>query len=360
MTFYDFIKNNWDVILILTAILVMITTTVHLTNKQRVNMVIIVALLAVLTVATYVENYLGNEETYSIWRAYLSSVKYIIPSLLLAFVPFTFMNNVKAWFFIPAAINAVMSIVSIWTGVIFSFHTDANSFQRGPLGYFPFFIAIVYICCIILMMLRQSHSGFADILPAVFFVFSSITNVFMPLWMLFDFESLFCISIAINVLLFYIYVIQQLTKKDPLTGLLNRQSYYNDIANTVDDVEAIVSIDMNGLKATNDSDGHAAGDLALKTLADCFIHAVTYGQRVYRVGGDEFMIVCFRGDEEAVRALISRIDMYVSKTKYTVAMGYAMKSSEMSVEDAAAIADERMYEAKNLYYSEKVHDRRKE
>ena len=52
MSFYDFISNNWDMILILTAMLVMIVTTVHLAKKQRVNMFVIVVLLAALTAAT--------------------------------------------------------------------------------------------------------------------------------------------------------------------------------------------------------------------------------------------------------------------------------------------------------------------
>ena len=359
MSFYDFIKTNWDMILILTAMIVMIATTVHLSTKQRVNMFVIIGLLSVLTVATYVENYLGNAETYSIWRSVLSSVKYIIPSLILAFIPFTLLNNVKMWVFIPAGVNAALSIISIWVELIFGFDTELNSFRRGPIGYFPFAVAVLYICFILFLMLRQSHRGLTDILPVVFFIFSSFCNVAMPLWMLFDFESLFCISIAINLFIFYVYVIQQITKKDPLTGLLNRQSYYSDVAHSVDDVEAVVSIDMNGLKATNDGEGHAAGDLALKTLADCFIRAATFGQRVYRVGGDEFMIVCFHGDENDVRALISRVDANVSKTKYSVAIGYAMKKDGMSVDEAANVADARMYEMKSSYYLEAEHDRRK-
>ena len=358
MSFYDFISKNLDMVIITVAMIVVIVTTVHLSNATRAKMVVIVVLLAALTVATYVENYLGNQSDFTIWRSILTAAKYVVPSFILALIPFTFIERVKTHVFIPALVNFVLCALSVGTGIVFSF-ASPNNFQRGALGYFPFAVAILYICCIIIMMLRQSHRGLTDILPAVFFILSSFCTVCMPLWLLFDFESLFCISIAINAFLFYIYVIQQLTKKDPLTGLLNRQSYYSDVSNSIDDIEAIVSIDMNGLKATNDSEGHAAGDLALKTLADCFLRAAVFGQRVYRVGGDEFMIVCFHGDEETVRALISRIDLNVSKTKYTVAVGYCMKKKGVSLDETANLADERMYAAKSQYYMEIEHDRRK-
>ena len=116
---------------------------------------------------------------------------------------------------------------------------------------------------------------------------------------------------------------------------------------------------MNGLKRTNDTEGHAAGDLALKTLADCFLRSAAFGQRVYRVGGDEFMIVCFHGDENDVRALVSRIDANIAKTKYTVAVGYCMTEKGKDVNETANVADARMYEMKSAYYTTLGHDRRK-
>ena len=221
MSFYDFISNNFDVVIITFAMIVVILTTVQLSNKTRLNMFIIVALLAALTVVTYVENYLGFAEEYTIWRAILSAFKYVIPSFILAMVPFTFVENVRSYVFIPAVVNFVLCAISVGTGIVFAFDEN-NSFQRGPLGYFPFAVAIIYIAYIVWIMLRRSHRGLTDILPVVFFIISATACVFMPLWLDFYFEKLFCISIAINVFVVYIYVIQQITKKDQLTGLVEQ------------------------------------------------------------------------------------------------------------------------------------------
>ena len=65
----------------------------------------------------------------------------------------------------------------------------------------------------------------------------------------------------------------------------------------------IVSIDMNGLKEINDKEGHAAGDKALETIAICFLSATTTKETVYRIGGDEFVILCRRVSEDEVKQL---------------------------------------------------------
>ena len=87
--------------------------------------------------------------------------------------------------------------------------------------------------------------------------------------------------------IYYVFSILQVTKKDPLTGLLNRQAYYSDISSEPEEITALVSIDMNGLKTINDNEGHEAGDKAIATVAECFIRAAKRKQTVYRIGGDE-------------------------------------------------------------------------
>ena len=109
---------------------------------------------------------------------------------------------------------------------------------------------------------------------------------------------------------------------------------------------------MNGLKKINDTRGHAAGDKALETIAICFLKAATAKQTVYRIGGDEFVILCRRSSEEDVKQLIERVQKNLSKTEYKCAIGYSFhpEGSE-SIDTMLKESDEKMYADKSAFYS---------
>ena len=134
-------------------------------------------------------------------------------------------------------------------------------------------------------------------------------------------------------------MILQLSEKDALTGLLNRQSFYASTSNDTKDLNALVSIDMNGLKAINDQEGHAAGDKALATLAFCFLQATSAKDSVYRLGGDEFVIVCRKVSEEDVQKLVKSIRSKVSETPRSAPRAMIVLSSlpcQSSINQASA------------------------
>ena len=111
---------------------------------------------------------------------------------------------------------------------------------------------------------------------------------------------------------------------------------------------------MNGLKKINDTYGHDAGDEALVTLAICFLRACKVNQSVYRMGGDEFAIVCRKTSEEEVIKLIDRIHELVDKTKYTCSVGYSyQKDGFMNLDELLKLSDERMYQDKAEFYKNK-------
>ena len=166
-----------------------------------------------------------------------------------------------------------------------------------------------------------------------------------------DYSIIFCTTIAIALFVYYVFSILQLTKKDALTGLLNRHAYYAAIADDPKDVTALISIDMNGLKTINDTGGHAAGDEALLTLALCFQRAVKQKQFVYRVGGDEFVIICRRTSESEVKQLLERIEKNVSGTVYSCAVGYSYSpAGDKTIDQMLKESDEMMYAKKAQYH----------
>lgn len=157
--------------------------------------------------------------------------------------------------------------------------------------------------------------------------------------------------------------------RDELTGLFNRRAYEDDLLNYPDvPVEpdfVYAAIDINGLKVVNDSYGHAAGDELIEGAAYCLKKTLGNYGRIYRTGGDEFVSMFF-ASEKKLNSVIEDLDMMTAKWRgelvdsLALSIGYVTKR-EFSIEtvaDMAKIADQRMYQAKAKYYSQRGIDRR--
>ena len=350
MSVIDFLQNNWALVLVVAAMSVMILTTVHLNKSMTWKMFVIVFLILLLSVCTYIENYLWEGEVYNPLRGVLTAAKYFLPGLLVALIIYTFMNVRNFLLFVPAAICGTMCFASIFTKLVFGF-SDANDFSRGPFGFLPFIVDGVYLLILAVLLVKNAGFRFNDLLPVIFLIVTTILTVLLPLIWEENFERWFCVTIAIDVFFYYVYLIQQLTKRDPLTGLMNRQCWYSDISRSGTDVTAVVSLDMNGLKKLNDTKGHEAGDKGITTISSCFKSSAKFSQRIYRVGGDEFLIMCLNNKEADVEKLVSRIRSEVEKTEYSCSIGYCMREKGMDPDDLVRIADERMYEEKRAHHA---------
>ena len=89
----------------------------------------------------------------------------------------------------------------------------------------------------------------------------------------------------------------ELAVTDPLTELRNHRAFHEDLATTTHQVGrsgtpvSLVMLDLDGLKAVNDTFGHQAGDDCLRSLADAIRATCRGSDRGYRVGGDEFAVI---------------------------------------------------------------------
>ena len=98
--------------------------------------------------------------------------------------------------------------------------------------------------------------------------------------------------------------LEHLSRKDPLTGLLNRRSMTGLLARDLITVQreseplSVVYIDVNHFKRINDKGGHKYGDEVLKIIGEITLATARHGDTCFRVGGDEFCVVLPRCDEE--------------------------------------------------------------
>lgn len=143
---------------------------------------------------------------------------------------------------------------------------------------------------------------------------------------------------------------------DDLTGLGNRHSYMRLLheLDTPDNAElGVAFVDLNGLKALNDSEGHMAGDAFLKCMGEVFTRHFRKDE-VFRIGGDEFVIVCrgipaslFKKRLQAMRAEAE--SLYPA----ALALGSVWKKNGTSPSEMARLADKRMYADKRRHYCDR-------
>jgi len=355
MVVTEYVIQNWPLILVLLGFTTSLISTVFLEKKIVMRMYALIAEVLVLSILVFVEFYLDEIGAHRMIRTVLIAVRYSTTPFLVAQIIFTIIKRQKWFVFIPAMLLALVDFISIPTGIVFRID-DTNTMVRGPLGLFPYVVVGAYCLWLVILMIKHSSKHSTERIPIIYFCFAFFAGIIMPFLIGKEYAQLFCTTIAISVFVYYVFSILQVTKKDPLTGLLNRQAYYSDIMSDPEDISALVSIDMNGLKTINDTEGHTAGDTAISTVAGCFLRAAKRNQPVYRVGGDEFVVVCRKTSEDEVVALTKRIHEQVNATKYSCSVGYSYShDGKKPIDQLLSESDENMYAEKQEYY--KAHNK---
>ena len=153
---------------------------------------------------------------------------------------------------------------------------------------------------------------------------------------------------------------------DELTRCYNRHAYETDIhALDLNQEWIYLSLDLNGLKHANDTYGHAAGDELIKAAADCMKEVFYKYGKVYRVGGDEFVVLLDKHVNDfntLIQSFETKVDNWHGELVTSMGISYGVVFSKeqtwQSVEDVSKIADDRMYKSTWLYYQKNGIDRR--
>ncbi|MBP5242800.1 MAG: GGDEF domain-containing protein, partial [Clostridia bacterium] len=147
--------------------------------------------------------------------------------------------------------------------------------------------------------------------------------------------------------------LRAMAETDALTGLPNRfafNAYMVKESNSPHSPITMFSFDINGLKETNDSRGHLAGDELIRSAAECILN--TFGdierRNCFRLGGDEFAAVVKGDSPEAIKEMVEKFKRKQEKYGVSVAYGYASTSvvTRLSSENTFLEADKNMYECK--------------
>lgn len=152
-----------------------------------------------------------------------------------------------------------------------------------------------------------------------------------------------------------------LATHDDLTGLENRRAGLEHLRGALERVAqgrspgvTVLFLDVDGLKAINDTHGHAAGDALITTVAERLAATLGSGPRVARFGGDEFLVVDEGGPvgEDLLGRLRACLDRplrfgdLLLGTGASIGVHHVARGEIATTADVVAHADQRMYEDK--------------
>lgn len=278
----------------------------------------------------------------------------IVP-LYISFLHNEKLMRFKRYLFIPFYIIAILSLTSWKTGWLFNLSSN-NEYSRGPLF-------LIYPICMLLYLILIIYSDFENhknyekdeirflySLYMVIFI-GTILQLIFPNWLL------IWGSIGVSLLLYYIFLRELQFKHDPMTEIYNRSVFQNELSHLKSIPKVgIVVIDINDLKLANDKYGHAVGDEMIIKVANSINDCFASQGRSYRIGGDEFCIICKGSSEEMIMNQLNKLDLKIKSVsenfliKITIACGYCIFDPEKmkDIYEAFTIADQRMYTNKTL------------
>ena len=172
------------------------------------------------------------------------------------------------------------------------------------------------------------------------------------------------VLVAMFAMFFVIYTnfhrhrLNALAERDPLTDALNRRTLSTDLeealagAGAVGQDHALVVLDLDNFKKINDLYGHEVGDEVLVKLSKRVQQMIRRGDRFYRLGGEEFVILLSNTDRPGADVVLRKIHadlrerLEIDDRPVTVSFGVAVGQAGESWSQWLSRADHAMYQAK--------------
>ncbi len=150
--------------------------------------------------------------------------------------------------------------------------------------------------------------------------------------------------------------LRYMSSHDILTGLYNR-GYFEEELNRLEGSRlfpvSLIIADVDGLKDTNDTQGHSAGDKLLRHAAEILRNACRAEDVVARIGGDEFCIVLPEADTSAAEGVLERIQNMLAirrvgeaEIPLSLSLGAATAEDSQKLRRVLRMADNAMYQVK--------------
>lgn len=256
---------------------------------------------------------------------------------------------------IPTWINMLLVLFSPWYGLIFDVDAN-NNYLRGPL--FIVFV-LVYLFNILFLLVSTLRICLQSLYPIKWKIITLTTFTILAtsiqLWIPEMYTSWHVVTLSI--FLFYMLLSEFDGSFDRLTKVYNRLAFDKAVSQLHDtSTFSIIALDINDFKKINDTYGHDYGDVVLQEVARIIKESFDKGCSWYRIGGDEFCILCKHTNKQMIKHQLTRLIESLTKKRIddrklpTIAYGcsHYMGDKTLNFLEVLKEADQQMYHYKQL------------
>ncbi len=142
---------------------------------------------------------------------------------------------------------------------------------------------------------------------------------------------------------------ERIARIDPLTGLANRRAWNSTLVaeqarcDRFGHPATVAIVDLDGLKAINDLEGHDRGDALLRRAGEVLGAHARVMDAAFRIGGDEFALLFPETGSDAAPTLRDRLHGVLADAGIDASIGVASIPETLDLDSAVRLADERMY-----------------
>lgn len=260
---------------------------------------------------------------------------------------------------VPQVANFLIVILSPWFGWVFSIGAG-NVYERGPLFLVSWIVTYSFLALSVGVIVRNRKRMslwnialllIACSLPLFGGLLQATLYGILTMWP----------SVAMALIILYLFLQERLVHLDGLTGAWNRESFEHYINERLrlhpDWPFAALYFDLDHLKSINDRFGHPEGDVALRESVNIIRSVIGSEDIIARMGGDEFVVILNTDDAvklDSVRlSILDRLEQYNKNSGKPYSIGLSVGTGLYgphfsSIEHFIHQLDKRMYESKRL------------
>ena len=260
---------------------------------------------------------------------------------LTAFVLLAAFQLPKPFYFVFLIVHHVLIYTLLSIGLIYCIRNLKESGDKRKRWMIRGLISFMLLCGIALISFLLGFSY-------LYVIIYSVGLAFLIVYM---------IKIALhNMLTAYkesakLELYKSMAYMDMLTEIKNHNAFIDEQENLqIDESVCCIILDVNGLKQVNDTLGHRYGDELIRRSAQVIQHSFSSIGHCYRVGGDEFAVICKNVNETEVKNAVSEMENRIaaanaaSAPELILACGYAFGGNTLdNLSSLFAAADKAMY-----------------
>lgn len=324
-----------------------------LPSKSRHGFLLLFSTIILLALAEWFGFYMEREQ---IVNRSLSTFRILLMFSIVPIAPIAVVSSIGEMRFdkifkVVFGVNFILQLLSVKFGFIFYFD-KFSIYHRGEF-YFIYILSFTFSLLLLFISFYHLSKKYQHQGDYILVLIGMIMAVGITIQMLYPNIYSVWLSISLASILLYIYFYTLLAQTDPLTILLNRRCYDNQLQNLKKD-SIIVYFDANDFKRINDTLGHSFGDHCLQVIGSEIKRNYSAYGNCYRIVGDEFSVIFsnrLQDINKINKQFGERIAIRQSEEPEipSVSVGYGYyKKADVDASEAIEKADKMMYENKKL------------